>query len=249
MENAVYNEFNMRELISFLRRKLWLIVLLAFVGGLGGYLWAKTMVTPVYVADSQIYVYEKKADAEMSYTGLQIATQLRRDCEILITGKAVTTEVVERLGLRMSAKALSSMVTVKSAENTCVLNISCRDTDPNRAALILNTLCEVASKQLEDVMEIDVVRVLYEAEVPKAPSTQGARYYATAGGLGGLVVAVILLIVFFLVDDTIHNEEDVERYLGLPTLAAIPASKELGEGNQRALGKKILGGLPSGKKR
>ena len=36
-----------------------------------------------------------------------------------------------------------------------------------------------------------------------------------------------VLIVLFLLDDTIRSEDDVDRYLGVSTLAAIPVSAEL----------------------
>lgn len=249
MENQSYNEFSMRELFFFLKKKLWIVVVLAIVGTLGGYLWGKTMVTPTYVTDSQIYVYDRSVETDMDYSGLQVATQLRRDVEILICGKSVTSQVIEKLGLSMTPAAMGSRVTVSSVENTRVLKVTYVDTNPQRAALILNTLCEVAQQELSDILDLDVVSVLYEAEVPTAPTTQGARHYAMLGGLGGLAVALALLVVFFLVDDTIHNEEDVERYLGLPTLAAIPASKELGDGTQRTIGKRLVGGLKGRKKR
>lgn len=258
MENQIYTEFSMRELFFFLKKKLWVILLLALIGALGGYLWSKAMVTPTYMTDSQIYVYEKTqstdattSDGEplMNYGGLQVATQLRRDCEILICGKSVTSKVVEQLGLHMSPEALGSGISVSSVENTRVLKVTYTDTDPQRAALILNTVCQVAQDELKQVMNLDVVTVLYEAEVPTAPTTQGTKHYATVGGIGGLVVSLVLLVVCFLVDDTIHNEEDVKRYLELPTLAAIPVSKELGNGTQRTVSKRILSGLHSRKRR
>lgn len=247
MENQTYNEFSMRELFFFLKKKVWIVVVLAIIGTVGGYIWGRTMVIPTYVTDSQIYVYD--SSASMEYSELQIATQLRRDVEILICGKKVTGEVIERLGLNMSPAAMSARIAVDSVENTRVLKVTYVDTNPRRAAVVLNTICEVGRQQIEDTLKVDAVSVLYEAEVPTAPTTQGARHYALIGGIGGLALGIALLVVFFLIDDTIHNEEDVERYLDLPTLAAIPLSRELGDGTQRTIGKRLVGGLKGRKKR
>ena len=247
MENQGYNEFSMRELFFFLKKKLWILVVLAVIGVLGGYIWGKVFVTPSYTAESQIYIYQKNND--MNYTGLQVATQLRRDCEILMAGRNVTVPVVEALDLKMNPDSLGRRIKVSTVENTRVMNIAYSDTDPQRAAEILNTVCLVAKEELEEIMGAEnTITILYQAETPTAPSTQGARHYAMMGGAGALVVALILLVVFFLVDDTIHSEVDVERFLELPTLAAIPASRELGDGSQRSIGRKI-GGLFVGKKR
>ena len=45
------------------------------------------------------------------------------------------------------------------------------------------------------------------------------------GGLFGFILAAGIVIVRHLMDDTIHSTEDVEKYLGLNTLAAIPISE------------------------
>ena len=212
MENRNYNEFSMRELFFFLKKKLWIVVVLALVGSVGGYIYGRFMVSPVYVADSQIYVYQQGEQNDgMNYNGLLVATYLRRDCEILITGKSVTSEVISKLGLRTTPAALGNNLKVTAVENTRVLTISCRDSDPEQAARILNVVCEIAAEQLHQLMRDSTVTVLYPAEVPTAPSSQGARHYATVGGVGGLVVALVLLVMSFLVDDTIHSEVDVER--------------------------------------
>ena len=43
----------------------------------------------------------------------------------------------------------------------------------------------------------------------------------------GLVVSIGIMTIMFALDDSIHTEEDVERYLGLNVLGVIPESKEM----------------------
>ena len=46
------------------------------------------------------------------------------------------------------------------------------------------------------------------------------------GGLLGAVAVCAVLIVRMLMDTTMKSEEDVEKYLGLPILAAVPYYRE-----------------------
>lgn len=42
------------------------------------------------------------------------------------------------------------------------------------------------------------------------------------GALVGIFVCAMILIIRFLIDDTVKTADDVEKYLGLSTLALIP---------------------------
>lgn len=246
MQNQAMNEFSMRELFFFLKKKLVFVLLLAMVGGIGGYIWGKTQVKPIYVAESQIYVLRE--NDQVDNNSLQTAVQLRRDCELLLVGRNVTESVIERMGLAMTHEYMVANITITSVDNTRILRVTYQDTDPKRAAEVLNTFCQVGAEEIKDIMSVDVVRVLYEADPPIAPVSGGAAPYATGGLVGGIVVALSILIIYFLVDDTIRNEEDVERYLELPTLAAIPISSELGGGTKAKATKKTLGSLVAKRK-
>ena len=46
------------------------------------------------------------------------------------------------------------------------------------------------------------------------------------GALAGLVLSAGIIILLTLMDDTIKSEDDIEKYLGLTTLASIPDRKD-----------------------
>lgn len=229
MEKTDEIEFDLLQIVRHVVKKWWVIVLATLVFAVGGYFGSKLMITPTYTTNCRIYIYQKNAQQEvtMDVNNLTIATQLCNDCEIIITGQNVTRAVVDNLNLKMSPAALSNRISVTSETNTRVLELSYTDSNPKRAAAILNEICEVAAVQIKDLMEVDAVKTIYEAEVPTSPSSDGPGKYALIVGAVGAVLAVCVLIVLYLLDDTIRNEEDVTRYLGLSTLSAIPACEEL----------------------
>lgn len=245
MEKKNEIEFDLVELLLFLKKRIWIVALAIVVCAVGGFVGSKLLTKPKYTASAQMWVY-RQAD-EVSASGMQTATQLRRDCEILIVGENVTEKVIEKLDLNMSPASLSKRIKVTAQENTRVIGVELTDTNPERAALIVNTICRVATDEINGMIggktgsteqKEDVITIVYDAAVPTSPSSRGAKTIAIlAAALGG-ILALGVLVVIFVVDDTIRTEDDVERYLGLSTLAVIPVSAELGVAKKLKGGKK-----------
>ena len=226
MEVQQEAELDLLGLLLHLKRKLWLILIVTVVAALIGYLGAKMFTTPLYTATTQVYVYQQDQDY-MDYNNLTVASQLRRDCMVIIKGESVTKEVVEQLQLPISPKALGKLIKVETEDNTRILKISYTDVDPERATLIVNTVREVAAERTKELMGTDVLRTLFEASKPQAETTTNIRKSTLVAAAVGAGVMTALLVIFFLLDDTIRTEDDVQTHLGLSTLAVIPLSNEL----------------------
>ncbi len=54
------------------------------------------------------------------------------------------------------------------------------------------------------------------------PTLWSVGVFGLHGFLLGLVIAVGVITVKFLMDDKIHSAEDIEKYVGLPTLGVMP---------------------------
>lgn len=245
MEKKNEIEFDLVELMYYLKKRIWIIALAVLVCAVGGFLGSKLLTTPKYTASARLWVY-RQAD-QVNASGMQTATQLRRDCEILIAGENVTEKVIDQLDLNMSPASLSKRIKVTAQENTRVIGVELTDTDPNRAALLLNTICRVATDEINGIIggktgtgdkTEDVITIVYDAAVPTNPSSRGAKTMAILAAVIGGILALGVLVVVFLTDDTIRTEDDVERYLGLSTLAVIPVSAELGVVKKLKGGKK-----------
>lgn len=245
METQQEAELDLLGLLLHLKRKLWLILLVTVFAALIGYVGSKMFTTPQYTATTQVYVYQQDQEY-MDYTNLTVASQLRRDCMVIIKGESVTKEVVQRLQLPMSPKYLGKAIKVETEDNTRILKISYTDVDPERATLIVNTVREVAADATKELMGTDVLRTLFEASLPQAETTTNVRKTTLIAAGVGAGAMIALLVIFFLLDDTIRTEDDVQAHLGLSTLAVIPLSNELqvnrgsrGGSRGRHLGKRL----------
>lgn len=238
MDNRNEIEFDLMQMVRYLLKRVWVILLATIIFAVGGNFISKSVTVPQYMSHCRIYVYQRATVGEgtvgegtggesVDHSGLLFASQLANDCEVLITGVNVTEKVVEQLDLNVSPSYISHRLTVSSEANTRILQIEYTDSDPQRAVTILNKVCEVATIQIKDIMNVDAVTTIYDAQLPNGPVKSTTDRDTILAAAVGAVLAIGVLVVLFLMDDTIRNEDDVERYLSLSTLAAIPISADL----------------------
>ena len=220
-------EIDLLDLFYFLKKKIWIIVMALLVFAVVGAGYTTLFMKNEYTAKTRMYVLSRSSENTISSADYNTANFMIKDYEVLITGENVTREVINRLGLNMSVGELSGKISVTAIDNTRVLQIVVVDYHPQRAADIANCVREVASAQIKQIMAVDAVNLVYEAEVPQGKSGPSLSKNTVIGGMLGVVLAVGILVVIYMLDDTIRTDEDVTRYLGLETLGVIPASKEL----------------------
>lgn len=229
MNNTVReeDEIDLVDLFFYLMKRAWVIGTVLVLCLVLGFFGTKIIITPQYTASTRVYILNRSNENVVAYTDIQISTQFLKDYQELITGQNVTKEVVEKLGLDLTPAQLAKKISVSSPDGTRILQINVTDSSPRNAATIANKVQEVAAEQIQSIMDIDAVRLIYSADVPTAPSSPNALKNTLLAGLAGAALTVMLFVVIYLLDDTIRTEDDVARYLNLPVLGIIPISEEL----------------------
>lgn len=236
-------EIDLLELFYYLKKRILIIIAVCLLCAVVGFMGTKLFITPEYTTNTRMYVLNRSNENNVVTSDFQIATYVMNDYKALITGQNVTKEVISKLGLDMKPETLSKKIQVTSPDNTRVLQISITDTNPQLAADIANCVREVASEQIQEIMAVDAVKLVYVAETPMEPSGPSTMRNTALAGILGLVIVVGIYAVIFILDDTIRTEEDVTRHLGLSTLGVIPVSMEMGNmgairSDKRTTGKK-----------
>lgn len=226
MENmdAKQNDFqlDMGQLFRYFMKKVWIILLAAVVLAAAAYSYTKLMVTPVYTSTTKVYVLNKESTNGLSINDMTAAQQLTSDFEDLVKSRRVLDSVIDSLNLSATYESLASKVSVSVKEETRMLSISVTDTNPKRAQKIANKVREVMSENVVSIMNIDSVNLVDSANLPKAPSSPNVKKNTLIGFLGGALLSSLVFFLIYVFNDTIKTDEDVERYLGLTVLGAIP---------------------------
>jgi capsular polysaccharide biosynthesis protein len=219
-------EVNVGELIFVLLRKWWIILLCGIVAATAFLVGTKLFITPKYQSVTKIFVLSQQEGNYLTTTDIQLSSYLTKDYAELIKSRTVALEVIERLDLKMTPESLMSQVNVYTKTDTRIVTISVQNEKPELARELANVIREVSAKQIVDVMGVEAVNMVDEANLPTAPASPNLRNNMLLGAAWGCLIAIAFILLRYLLDDTIKSEEDVERYLELNVLAAIPVIEQ-----------------------
>ena len=217
-------EIDILELFYVLRKNIVAIILAALIGtavfGVYSFLIAK----PVYESTSKLYILSQSTSLT-SFADIQISNSLAKDYEEMIFSRPVVMQVAQNLNLEYTYEQLKRMLTVNNPSDTRCLNITVHNNDMQEAADIANEFATVAKRQISDIMDTDEP-ALYESAIANPDPIKPEKLKnMIIGFLLGFIIACGIIIVQYMLNDSLKTEDDIEKFLGLNTLASIPNEK------------------------
>ena len=235
-------EIDLREIFIIVRRNILLILAVTVVGGLAAGLFSYYMITPKYTSTAKIYILTN-SDSVISLSDLQMGSSLANDYSELINSRPVAEQVAENLNLDISYQSLLSCISINNPTATRIIWIQATYPDPTMAMKIANEFSAVARQQISQIMNVDEPRVAEEAIVAKHKSSPNNTRNAVIGAALGMILIMAVLLIKHILDDTIKDGEDVERYLDLHMLAAIPEEGSTDNTEKKRKKKKKIHGI------
>jgi capsular polysaccharide biosynthesis protein len=236
---------SLKELFQTLKKRMWLIVLITAVAATISAVVSFYVLTPIYESKTQLLVNQTKSDQQFYNTAeVQTNVQLINTYNVIIKSPAILEKVEEQLKLGRTVDQLNNQITVGSATNSQVVEVTVQDPDPKVAADIANTTATVFQREIPNIMNIDNVSILSQAEVGENPSPvkpQPLLNIAIAIVVG-LMLGVGLAFLLEFLDNTLKAEQDVEQVLGLPVMGVISVINEesIKEAQSQTLGNTIV---------
>ncbi len=221
-----------------LLRSVWknfvYVILLAVIGGAAMFFYTSLFYVPTYETDIALYVNDASVsigNANISISslssGVTAASKLVNTYTFVLDSRTTLNEIIEVTGVPYNYEQLGKMIRSEAVEGTGGLKIYVKSSDPMEAELIANTIADVLSQRITDVIEGCSVKVVDYAFVPSSP--EHANYLKnTAIGMiaGALVAAVVIAVISFISDmkdKSVRSVDDFRAaYPNIPVLGMIP---------------------------
>lgn len=228
-------EIDMREVFYLFRSKILVIFVSIIVLATGAGLFCEFVVTPKYSSTTKLYILNTAGSslASISMSDLQVGASLTSDYMELIKSRPAVEEVIDSLKLDTTYEAMLGRLTIANPPDTRILSMTIQDEDPRIAKEIADKFAEVAIDRLSQVMSIEEPHLVEEGHIAEVSDNQSLPKYVCIGALVGVILSMGLILVRYLMDDSIQSSEDVEKYLGLNTLALIPMGEEEYDGRKK----------------
>ena len=214
-------EIDLLELLMVMKKHLSAILLAGIVGLVIMFAYTSFLVTPLYSASSMMYVMPDNSNSMNSSTlsDMQVGQQLTSDYSNMIKSRSFMEDVIKKLNLTIDYQQLLEKVEVTNPTSSRILQVTVNDPNPQTAADIANEMASVAESKLKEITGMQAIKIYEEAAVPDRPSSPSLKKNCALGLLAGIVLAMAVITILYLLDDTIKTEDDIEKYLGMTTLA------------------------------
>ncbi|WHX26159.1 Wzz/FepE/Etk N-terminal domain-containing protein [Virgibacillus halodenitrificans] len=240
---------SLKEIFEVIKKRLMLIIALMLGAAIIAAAISYFVLTPTYQNSSQFLVTQSQEDPNTQYNSNDIRTniELINTYNVIIKSPRILDEVAKELNLNLTPEQLSGKIEVSSAEQSQVVTVTATDPAPELATAIANTTVEVFQEKIPDLMNVDNVSILSQAQLTADPSPVAPNpmlNIAIALVLGAMVGVGLAFLLEYL-DNTIKSENDIEKKLEVPVLGVISHIEENDirfEPGAMQAGKKLRGG-------
>lgn len=231
-------EINIGELFILLLHKIWIIVLTSIVCAVVAGLISKFVITPVYTSSTKLYIINRQNKDTITSSDLQTGSQLTQDFKVLVLSRPVTEQVISKLNLNMTHNELVSNIFVKVPDNTRILEITVQNQDPVLAKQLADSIAEVSSERMVSILEMEKVNIVEKGNIPTVPTSPSVMKNTILSGIVGAFISAFVIIFIQIIDNSIKNAEQIEKYLDLTVLGTIPL--EMKYSNKAKINKKAF---------
>lgn len=217
-------EITLLDILYILKRKLLVIISFSLIIAVISLFINKFIISPEYSSTTKLYVINSSTITSIS--DLQIGSSLTQDYIQLIQSRPVVQTVIDNLELSYTYEELLSNLNISNPVDTRMLNITIRDTNPYQAKEIADEFAIVSIEKISEIMEAEKPRIVEEGYVNTKPISPNIGRNVILCTLIGAVIIILIIVITYILDDTIKNEDDIEKYLELTTLAEISTENQ-----------------------
>lgn len=218
------DSFDIREFFQQIKKYFWAMILSMVIAGGAGYLISAFWITPEYESAITMIVNTNQTNTTyVTNDNITSAQNLVSTYSVIIKSNTVLDQVIEKLGLGMTYNDLEDHVYVNAVDDTQVMRIAVRNSNPQLAEEIVNEIAEVSPEIIVDTVEAGSCKVISKAMTSNNPVTPNVMKNTLLMAAAGLLVSIIAIVLNSLFSvKRLVDDNDIQKYIGLPVIGVIP---------------------------
>lgn len=172
---------------------------------------------------------DSTGNVQQNYYATIMSTQNIDEFMEIAQSGIVLDKIIADQNLTVSKKELSKMLKVsqKGDASSTIFYLSVTAATPESAKRLGDAWSRVTCDYINGLVQKEVVLVFDPAPLPMQPSNPLSILKILLIAIVGAIIVYGVYFVRFLMDDKVNSAEDVEKYLGLHVLGAIPDKSQL----------------------
>ncbi|MGL6108243.1 YveK family protein [Romboutsia sp.] len=217
---------DLREYFEIIKKRAWVIILTTIIGATVSFGISKLTYVPIYEAKTTLIVnaetYSYEGRPYITGEQIMVSEKLAVLYGEIVNSRAVLQPIIRDLNLKTSYEALSGQISVTPVNETQILNLSVKDTDPERARDIANKLPSVFSEEVKRITKASGVEVIDSALLPEFSINSDSSTKMAISAVLGMMTGLFIIFLLEFLDNKIKTPQDIQKHLEIPVLGVIP---------------------------
>lgn len=218
------DSFDLLDFLKQIKKNLIFLILAMILTGSVGFCISKYLIEAQYESAVMMIVNTRQDNSgTVTNDNIQSAQNLVSTYSIIVKSNSVLNEAIQKLDLPMDYEELKQKVYINAVDDTQVMRVAVRDSDPKRAENILKEIVKIAPDRIVDAVEAGSCKVISQAVTGNSPVEPNVIKNTMLAAAIGLVLSVMIVAMVQLFSiKKIIDDDDVQKYIGLPVLGVIP---------------------------
>ena len=219
-------EMDIRLIFGVLLARIKWIVASVAVGILLFSSYAYFFVPEQYTSSALLYVRNMASDTEANsatVSNLSAAEYLANTYAVVMKTEPVLNKAYTRLNGELSMGELKGMISSSLMENTTLLKVSAKHSDPKTAQRACSAMAYAIADTFPTVTgEVTSAKVVEDATAAVQTAPNVLRN-GLIGALVGLVLSVAVILLREFLDNTVRDKDTLQMQMDVPVLGEIPS--------------------------
>lgn len=215
---------SIKDIFKILRKRIKIIILITLITTITSIIVTYFLIEPTYLTKSKLFIgmptMNEEGEENQSWD-FSYYKQLLEPCSEIIKSDDLIERAIERGNLNVSQSTLSNSLNVQLG-NGQVLELAINTKDPLQGVEILNAIIDEFIETSNKLIKNSNVTIISSPKVPTAPITPNKPKNIVFGIGLGLALGIAIAIIIEYMDNSVKDEEEAERIMGIPMLGIVP---------------------------
>lgn len=235
MIKELEEELSLADILLYIKRGLWLIILCSFFCAFIGVMSVLIIDKEVYEATSTVIMAKEAArifyDDQYTKSDIDLYQQVGNTYIEIANSNTVIDGAIQILNNNSEVdriytrEELRKIVSANYMTGTLVIKLNATSSNSDNVSAIANAYRESFTAVANSLLPVSSLQVIDVAEVPKAPRTISLIRSAILWGTIGGCIAFGMIFVKLIIDKSkIQNSEQIEELLGIDVIVHLKSS-------------------------
>lgn len=173
-----------------------------------------------YEATATLMISSRGED--LNKANYELDQELVSEYRQLVKSNRVLEKTAERVQNDMKAEKLRMRISVSEVRKTNLITLSAQASSAENAAELANATSDVLIEEVNNLYQLDNIRVVDRAKVPMEPSRMTIERVLLFGFACGFAASLVIVLLMEYFDDTIRSPEQINKIFDKPVLGNIP---------------------------